>query len=183
VKYLLENFNDIDVLIQNKFGRSILTEAFQSKNVDTIELVLSHPSASEEKLIPSAAPSQSPNGPVNHPNPNISESTMNTNTNGLKDTAPAAAQDKIETDTSDEEWDDLDKNAVYHFMSFSVIRTTASTSPDTNTTSTTNTVSNTTNTVSDNKESNLLRIRELPITRADNPFGTESAPEDDTTGE
>ena len=42
VKYILENFNDIDVLIKNKFGRSILTEAFQSKNVETIELILSH---------------------------------------------------------------------------------------------------------------------------------------------
>jgi ankyrin repeat protein len=28
----------------------------------------------------------------------------------------------------------------------------------------------------------LVKIRELPITRADNPFGTASAPEDDTTG-
>lgn len=27
-----------------------------------------------------------------------------------------------------------------------------------------------------------LKIRELPITRADNPFGTDTAPEDDTTG-
>ncbi len=28
----------------------------------------------------------------------------------------------------------------------------------------------------------VVRIRELPITRADHPFGSESAPEDDTTG-
>jgi predicted nicotinamide N-methyase len=28
----------------------------------------------------------------------------------------------------------------------------------------------------------VIKVRELPITRADNPFGTEVAPEDDTTG-
>lgn len=28
----------------------------------------------------------------------------------------------------------------------------------------------------------VLKIRELPITRADNPFGSDTAPEDDTTG-
>jgi hypothetical protein len=34
-----------------------------------------------------------------------------------------------------------------------------------------------------NPSSNVrLHIRELPISRADNPFGSETAPEDDTTG-
>lgn len=28
----------------------------------------------------------------------------------------------------------------------------------------------------------VMKIRELPITRADNPFGNEEAPENDTTG-
>jgi hypothetical protein len=30
--------------------------------------------------------------------------------------------------------------------------------------------------------SQILKMRELPITRADNPFGSETAPEDDSTG-
>ena len=29
----------------------------------------------------------------------------------------------------------------------------------------------------------ILKVRELPITRADSPFGSDTAPEDDTTGE
>lgn len=33
-----------------------------------------------------------------------------------------------------------------------------------------------------NPSGELILIRELPITRADNPFGTEESPEDDTTG-
>ena len=33
------------------------------------------------------------------------------------------------------------------------------------------------------KRRRILRIRELPITRADSPFGSDTAPEDDTTGE
>ena len=34
----------------------------------------------------------------------------------------------------------------------------------------------------DTDKDKLLYVRELPITRADNPFGTDTAPEDDTTG-
>lgn len=42
---------EINVLAQNKAGRSILTEAFASNNAAVTELILSHDSASEELLL------------------------------------------------------------------------------------------------------------------------------------
>lgn len=107
IKWLLAQY-EVDVLEKNTSGRSALTEAFQSKNADCIELVLSHPSASEEKLM----------GGCNE------EADLET-------AAPA--------------------DAVTHCMQFT-------------------------------SETPLIKVRELPITRADHPFGSEDAPEDDTTG-
>lgn len=63
LKLLVERFPDIDMLAKNSFGRSTLTEAFNSKDVDCIEVCLSHPSAAEEKLIPSPSPSSQPSAP------------------------------------------------------------------------------------------------------------------------
>lgn len=125
VKYLIDNYEDIDMLVQNSFGRSILTEAFQSQNTDVIELCLSHSSATEEKLMPSTT-------------------TTNTNdTNTSDDTSPT----QNATDT----------NAITHYMKFTTDLNTPNPLP-------------------------ILTIRELPIERADNPFGTDHIPEDDTTG-
>lgn len=56
---------------------------------------------------------------------------------------------------------DDDKHAVVHEMDFSNIAATRR-----------------------NKENRrILKVRELPITRADSPFGSDTAPEDDTTGD
>lgn len=50
IRFLLDNFAEVDVLRKNEQGRSVLTEAFQSQNTDAIQLCLAHPSASEERL-------------------------------------------------------------------------------------------------------------------------------------
>lgn len=54
VQLLLQNNNNnqqIDVLQQNQFGRSALTEGFTSQNMDVVKTLLEHDSASEERLI------------------------------------------------------------------------------------------------------------------------------------
>lgn len=122
IKLIFDHYSDtIDVLAQNSFGRSIMTEAFTSNNSDTIELCLSHQSATEERLIPSG-----------------NRADVKTN---------------IDDDDESQEMDGAaaaDDAAVTHCMMFN---------------------------------NNIqVDIRELPITRADNPFGTEERPQDDTTG-
>eukprot|EP01031_Cornospumella_fuschlensis_P039944 gene39944-48649_t len=126
IRFILDNFN-VDVLEKNACGRSALTEAFSSKNTDCIEHCLSHPSASEERLLPGgsqkADDSQDPMPPV----PETSE--------------------EVDTEGADSPL----KNAVTHQMQFT-------------------------------DSGSVVKVRELPITRADHPFGSEEAPEDDTTG-
>jgi hypothetical protein len=126
VKFLIEAY-DVDVLIQNSFGRSILTEAFQSQNSDVIELCLSHSSATEEKLTATN----------NNTRPVTTENSNSKNSN--------------ETDVQ------INQDAIFHHMSF-----TSQSYP--------------------NVRWKDVKIRELPITRADNPFGSNMSPEDDTTG-
>jgi len=46
--------DEIDVLQKNKFGKSVLTEAFTSQNTDLIKLILEHPTATEDRLIEGA---------------------------------------------------------------------------------------------------------------------------------
>lgn len=127
LKFIVENF-EVDVLAKNDLGRSILTEAFQSKNTDCIEICLSHDSASEERLI-------NPDGKK------PTEGTATTEANTKMDTTEADTNESTVLDEA---------NAVTHTMQFG--------------------------------ESVQVKVRELPITRADNPFGSETAPEDDTTG-
>ena len=43
------------MLAQNAFGRSALTDAFAAQNPDLLQLILEHPSASEDKLVPKGA--------------------------------------------------------------------------------------------------------------------------------
>lgn len=50
LNFLFANY-DVDVLAKNNAGRSVLTEAFSSKDEASIEVCLSHPSASEERLM------------------------------------------------------------------------------------------------------------------------------------
>lgn len=124
VNFLINNY-DVDVLAQNSFGRSTLTEAFQTKNTEIIEACLSHPSSSEDKL-------------------------METNPASfkVKEEASETADDNVASS------DNID--GVFHNFLF---REGCPNCPQA-----------------------VVSIRELPITRADNPFGSETAPEDDTTG-
>lgn len=126
LKFLVENFQ-VDVLEKNDQGRSILTEAFESKDTDSISVCLSHESASEERLIPE--PKEGETATV--------DIQMQTDEG-----------DAAETSVESQEGDVT--HAVTHTMQFG---------PEVR-----------------------IRVRELPITRADNPFGTDTAPEDDTTG-
>ena len=75
-------------------------------------------------------------------------------------------------DDNDNYMNAVKNDAVYHFMCFPSIKS-----------STTTTFNINTEMPSGHTKSNIvLKVRELPITRADNPFGTDLAPEDDTTG-
>lgn len=122
VKYLLDNF-EVDVLAKNSYGRSALTDAFQSGNTDVIEACLSHSSSTEERLLSSDV-------------------------------------DKIK---DNEESEQALAGAVTHLFNF---RKVTPASGD----------------ICQEENQEVLTVRELPITRADNPFGNESAPQDDTTG-
>ena len=115
LKYLMEEYSDIDVLAQNEFGRSVITEAFESNNTDAIEICLTRPSSSEERLI---------------------ETKINKTT------------DMTETTEENEI-----TNAINHEFNFGL-----------------------------NVTNITIKIRELPISRADNPFGSDTSPEEDTTG-
>lgn len=46
-----QKFHQVDVLEQNEFGRSALTEGFSSQNEGVIKPILEHDSAAEEKLL------------------------------------------------------------------------------------------------------------------------------------
>lgn len=127
LRFLLNNF-DVDVLAQNSFGMSTMSESFQSKNNECLELCLTHSSASDDRLIP--------------------ESMKNSVKATIDEESEANEEKSTVSDGLDE------KNAVFHDMNFEKSTPNAPT----------------------------LKIRELPISRADTPFGTSAHPEDDTTG-
>eukprot|EP01038_Epipyxis_sp_PR26KG_P015858 gene15858-21491_t len=126
--------DEVDVLVKNNLGRSILTEAFQSQNTGVIELCLSHSSATEDKLIIGKESVIEKKEEENHDNSNNDNGKAPTNS---KNSDISANNNEIE-------------GAVTHTLKLNV--------------------------------DYIVKIRELPITRADNPFGTEDRPEDDTTG-
>jgi len=63
----------VDVLQKNAFGRSALTEGFTSQNSDTVEALLAHESASEERLMQTS--SNANNGKYNAEGTNATESS------------------------------------------------------------------------------------------------------------
>lgn len=149
LKTLFDRCDDIDVLKQNKFGRSTMTEAFDSKNDQVIELCLSHSSSAEERMIPEKISTDDDSMEASF------ESSMQDNDVSIT---------KLDTVTESNELNDEfnTKNAVFHEFNF------------------TSSLINTTSEHMDQPV--IMNIRELPIARADNPFGNESHPEDDTTG-
>ena len=132
LQFLIDNYADqIDMLAKNSFGRSSLTDAFQSQNEAVIEICLSHPSASEERLMPNQGGEADPQS-----------QSLESAVEGMD-----IAADALDAESA------LERHAVQHCMALSALEPGA-----------------------------IVRIRELPITRADSPFGTDTAPEDDTTG-
>jgi uncharacterized protein len=127
LKTLLSRCPDCDVLAQNSFGRSVMTEAFDSKNQDVIEICLSHPSAAEDRMLSNTAK-------------DVSKDSIKEEENEDEDAANASSSD-------------AEAEAIHHEFNFNP-----------------------------NLSSQLIKIRELPIARADNPFGSDARPEDDTTG-
>jgi hypothetical protein len=134
LKFLFDHYSDIDVLAQNKTGKSTVTEAFTSGNTDTIEVCLSHGSATEERLVPGSENKKEEEG--------IAEEDE-----GERERMETSAEER-----KDDEEEEQSKNEVTHQMKLTT------------------------------KSDEIILIRELPITRADNPFGSEESPEDDTTG-
>lgn len=76
VQLLLEHFKDIDVLTQNKFGRSALTEGFASNNTEVANLLLSHDSATEEKLLLGSTPTVCDDADPMHVDSGITPDTL-----------------------------------------------------------------------------------------------------------
>jgi hypothetical protein len=128
----------MDVLQKNSFGRSVLTDAFQTGNTDIIGLCLSHSSSTEERLLA------------------VDESSPTAAAAGSGESGDAEGK------TSNE------SNEVVHEFDFTPLAQSGGSDSDPN--------------APPSRIRKTLRIRELPITRADNPFGSEVAPEDDTTG-
>ena len=123
VQFIIDKYGEsVDMLQQNERGRGALTEAFQTSNTDLIDVCLSHPSATEEKLL------------------------------NKMDTSNVKISDATTDDVNDKE---ADTPSVTHEFTLSL---------------------------DEKYKDRTIRIRELPITNADNPFGSDTAPEDDTTG-
>lgn len=117
-KFIVENFTEVDVLQQNASGRGALTDAFQTGDVELINLCLGHSSSSEDKLLDK----------MDSDKVKFSDNTV------AEGEAP---------------------QSITHEFTLSTGEAYAS---------------------------RPIHIRELPIINADNPFGTDAAPEDDTTG-
>ena len=139
VKFLMDNY-ELDMLDKNVSGKSVVTEAFGAQNADILEAVLSHSSATEERLVPEG-------GKINMEEED-GDVGGEEDCNGDGDGKTGAA-----------------KNAVLHEMFFLDERQGQKGE-----------------TASESASETPLKVRELPIAHADNPFGTDTAPEDDTTG-
>ena len=162
LKYLIDHY-DVNVLAQNSAGRSILTEAFQSGNTDCIAICLSHDSASEEKLI-----DLSNNNSNNNNKSNVDSNSSN-----------ESSHDDIKANFSNyNNEDNLNNDNSCHsdnkmdFTSTVVASTTISAVEENHA------VIHTMLFDGDLR----VKIRELPITNPDDPFGSDIRPEDDTTG-
>ena len=134
-QYLIDNF-DVDMLAKNSYGRSVLTDAFQSGNTDVIALCLSHPTANEERLL---------------------------NTDGCQEV----------------EGSDKTSEGVTHTFDFTLAPTVGDLPPPPPPPGPS---SHTEDGTSCSSDGLTLLVRELVISRADNPFGNDTSPQDDTTG-
>ena len=128
------------MLLQNGFGRSVLTEAFESKNSDAIAVCLNHKTASEERLIPNSKKSDTGEGV-------------------FKFTTEDGEQQPGTKSSGDGE-----SGAVSHEFHFRIRSGQAQGGGE------------------GEASPLVVRVRELPIEHADTPFGSDSTPDQDTTG-
>lgn len=161
-QFLCDNY-DVDVLAKNAAGRSTLTEAFTRGEASVLELCLSHPSSSEEKLMSTTSGQATVKLDLEEQEDeeeDISEIRKDTNRTigetvfdkSLPSGADGAAS-AVNSGSNELTYDIA--NSITHCMHLL-------------------------NTLDGSDKP--LYVRELPITRADNPFGSEVAPQDDTTG-
>jgi len=80
VDLILQQDQKVDVLQQNAFGRSVLTEGFSSQNTDVVKSLLQHETASEERLMQSTTAAGSGN------NDSVTHEFVFGRCNGDKDT-------------------------------------------------------------------------------------------------
>jgi hypothetical protein len=146
VSFFLESY-EIDVLEKNAFGRSVLTDAFQTGNTDIIGVCLSHSSSSEERLLSVDVP--------------VGGSVVMEGEGAGGDHEEKGGEHGEGVPQVVHEFDFTPLASAFESLSHS--------DPDEGAPAST-------------RPRKTLRIRELPITRADNPFGSETSPEDDTTG-
>lgn len=149
VSFLLENY-EVDVLQKNSFGRSVLTDAFQTGNTDIIALCLSHSSSSEERLLSVDKSSSSSSNSKNNESSKDNENSNDNNTDN-----------------------DQNTQVIHEFDLNPFISALVDNSNENQLESTNN---------EEYRSRKTFKVRELPITRADNPFGGITTPEDDTTG-
>lgn len=162
VSFLLENY-EVDVLQKNSFGRSVLTDAFQTGNTDIIGLCLSHSSSSEERLIDvdnGSTTTKSGNNNSNEESKSFTESHEDNNNNNNND------------NNNNNQNNENRGNEVIH--EFDMTPLVSQLVDDNSSTTQIESV--------ETRQRKVLKVRELPITHADNPFGGISTPEDDTTG-
>ena len=169
---------ELDVLVKNEFGRSILTEGFGSKNTKLVGLLLEHDSASEDKLLdggeeinPNDVDMKDGNDSNNIVDGDLKLTPDGNLTNG---TGGGDGQGSVTSSTNGNsgiihEFDFLrdgnEKEELNNNMAID----------DTDTNNIMSPVEG-----QESEETKTLLIRELPIKNADTPFGETAI--DDTTG-
>lgn len=161
LKFLFDNY-PVDVLAKNKVGKSTLTEAFQCNNQEILGMCMTHESCTEERLLAGT------------------KTKVKENADGEVTTSMTAADEK--GDSFEEEV--AANDAVTHLMNLlleSGLAPEASSSSSSSSSCASANVGDETAS-STAQPARVVKVRELPITRADNPFGSDERPEDDTTG-
>lgn len=152
ITYLVANF-EVDMLLQNGMGISTLTDAFSTSDTEIIEICLSHSSASEERLVETNDPAAA----KFKDDSMEQEQDSNTDENPKHESSSMEEESRNKDKAARDHMDHLVKHAVVHQMNLSSSGARGA-------------------------HAKLVKVRELPISRADTPFGSDTAPEDDTTG-
>jgi hypothetical protein len=165
---------ELDVLLKNEFGRSILTEGFQSQKTKLVGLLLEHDSASEDKLLDGGVEADeskkekaTSGDSSNNDNNKVIDGDFKLNAEGIVTTSDGQSISSSNTSSTG-------SSGIIHEFDF--FRGDESKSEE-------NYCSNKddeTLLMSDQEEKKTLLVRELPIKNADSPFGDSAI--DDTTG-